>query len=43
MLRLKERVKHYINKDNFKIGAAGIHKVRKTNKLVFQGGEKLLL
>ena len=37
MLRLKERVKYYMDKDYFRIGAAGINKVRKTNKLVFLG------
>ena len=37
MLKLKERVKYYMDKDYFRIGAAGINKVRKTNKLVFLG------
>ena len=38
MLKLKERFKYYIDKDYFKIGAAGIHKVRKTNRLLLLGG-----
>ena len=38
MLRIKERFKYYIDKDYFKIGAAGIHKVRKTNRLLLLGG-----
>jgi hypothetical protein len=37
MLKLKERIKYYMDRDYFRIGAAGIHKVRKTNKLVFLG------
>ena len=43
MLKLKERAKYYMDKDYFRIGAAGIHKVRKTNKLVFLGGGTLIL
>ena len=42
MLRIKERIKHYMDKDYFRIGAAGIHKVRKTNKLLLIGGGTLL-
>lgn len=42
MLKLKERFKYYIDKDYFKIGAAGIHKVRKTNKLLLLGGGTLI-
>lgn len=42
MLKLKERVKYYIDKDYFHIGAAGIHKVRKTNKLVLLGAGTLI-
>ena len=43
MLKLKERAKYYMDRDYFRIGAAGIHKVRKTNKLVFLGGGTLIL
>ena len=43
MLKLKERAKYYMDKDYFRIGAAGIHKVRKTSKLVFLGGGTLIL
>ena len=42
MLRLKERFKYYIDKDYFKIGAAGIHKVRKTNRLLLLGGGTMI-
>jgi hypothetical protein len=42
MLKLKERYKHYIDKDHFKIAAAGIHKIRKTNKLLLLGGGTLI-
>ena len=43
MLKLKERAKYYMDKDYFRIGAAGIHKVRKTNKLVLLGGGTIIL
>jgi len=43
MLKIKERVKYYMDRDHFRIGAAGIHKVRKTNKLVLLGGGTLIL
>ncbi len=43
MLKLKERVKYYMDKDYFRIGAAGIHKVRKTNKLVLIGGGTIIV
>ena len=43
MLKLKERAKYYMDRYYFRIGAAGIHKVRKTNKLVFLGGGTLIL
>ncbi len=42
MLKLKERIKYYMGKDYFRIGAAGVHKVRKTNKLVLLGGGTLI-
>ena len=42
MLKLKERFKYYMDKDYFKIGAAGIHKVRKTNKLLLLGGGTII-
>ena len=35
MLKLKERIKYYMDRDYFRIGAAGIHKVRKTNKFFY--------
>ena len=38
MLKLKERAKYYMSKDYFHIGAAGLPKVRKTNKLALIGG-----
>ena len=38
MLKLKERAKYYMSKDYFRIGAAGLPKVRKTNKLALIGG-----
>ena len=43
MLKLKERAKYYMDRDYFRIGAAGIHKVRKTNKLLFLGGGTIIL
>ena len=43
MLKLKERGKYYMDRDYFRIGAAGIHKVRKTNKLLLLGGGILIL
>ena len=43
MLKLKERAKYYMDKDYFRIGAAGISKVRKTNKLLLLGGGILIL
>ena len=43
MLKIKERVKYYMDRDYFRIGAAGIHKVRKTNKLVLLGGGTIIL
>ena len=43
MIKLKERAKYYMDRDYFRIGAAGIHKVRKTNKLVLLGGGTLIL
>ena len=43
MLKLKEREKYYMDKDYFRIGAAGIHKVRKTNKLVLIGGGTIIV
>ena len=43
MLKLKERVKYYMDKDYFRIGAASIHKVRKTNKLVLIGGGTIIV
>lgn len=42
MLKLKERFKYYMDKDYFRIGAAGIHKVRKTNKLLLIGGGTII-
>ena len=42
MLKLKERIKYYMDKDYFRIGAAGITKVRKTNKLALIGAGTLL-
>jgi hypothetical protein len=42
MLRLKERFKYHIDKDYFKIGAAGIQKVRQTNKRLLLGGGTLI-
>lgn len=38
MLKIKERIKYYMDKDYFRIGAAGIQKVRKTNKYALLGG-----
>ena len=32
MLKLKERIKYYAERDYFDIGAAGIAKVKQTNK-----------
>ena len=43
MIKLKERAKYYMDRDYFRIGAAGIHKVRKTNKLVLLGCGTLIL
>lgn len=44
MLKLKERVKHYMDKDYFRIAAtAGISKVRKTNKLILLGGGTIIV
>ena len=37
MLKVKERIKYYLEKDYFKVGAAGINKVKKTNKFFFIG------
>ena len=42
MLKIKERTKYYMDKDYVRIGAAGMHKVRKTNKLVLLGGGTLI-
>jgi len=36
-LKVKERIKYYLEKDYFKVGAAGINKVKKTNKFFFIG------
>ena len=41
MLKLKERVK-YIDKDYFRLGVAGFHKVSKTNKLILLGTGALI-
>ena len=35
MLKLKERIKYYAERDYFHIGAAGIAKVKQTNKYFF--------
>lgn len=35
MLKLKERIKYYMEKDYFRIGAAGLKKVKTTNQLFF--------
>jgi len=42
MLKVKERVKYYLEKDYFHIGAAGMNKVKKTNKLFFAGAGTLI-
>ena len=41
MQSIKETIKHYMDKDYFKITAAGTEKVRKTNKLVLIGAGTL--
>ena len=43
MLKLKERIKYYMDKDYFHIGAAGINKVRKTNRMALLGGGTLIV
>ena len=43
MIKLKEKAKYYMGRDYFRIGAAGIPKVRKTNKLVLLGCGTLIL
>ncbi len=43
MLKIKERIKYYMDKDHFRIGAAGINKVRKTNKLVLIGAGTIIV
>ena len=43
MLKIKEKAKYFMDKVYFRIGAAGIHKVLKTNKLVLFGGRALIL
>ena len=42
MQSIKETIKHYMDKDYFKITAAGTEKVRKTNKLVLIGAGTLI-
>ncbi len=42
MLKIKERVKYNMDKDYFRIGAAGIQKVRKTNRHLLIGGGTII-
>ena len=42
MLKAKERIKYYLEKDYFHIGAAGMNKVKTTNKLFFAGAGTLI-
>ena len=43
MLKLKEKIKFYLDKDYFRVGAAGMNKVRKTNMLAFIGGGAFII
>ena len=42
MLKIKDFASRYFSKDYFKIGAAGINKVRKVNRLFFMGAGTLI-
>ena len=42
MLRLQDLANKYFSKDYFKIGAAGVNKVRKVNRLFFFGAGTLI-
>ena len=43
MLKVKERIKYYMDKDYFHIGAAGMQTVRKINNLFFAGAGTLIV
>jgi hypothetical protein len=43
MLKLKAGIKYYLEKDYFHIGAAGMGKVKTTNKLFFAGAGTLIV
>ena len=43
MKDIEEKVKYYMDKDYFGIGAAGIHKVRRNNKLILIGAGAIFL
>lgn len=42
MLRVKERIKYYMDKDYFRIGAAGMQTVRKINRFFFASAGTLI-
>jgi hypothetical protein len=43
MLKIKERIQYYLDKDYFNIGDAGISKVHRINKLLLIGGGTLII
>lgn len=42
MLTIKEKIKYFSEKDYFHIGAAGMDKVKRTNRLFFAGAGTLI-
>ena len=43
MKDIEEKIRYYLDKDYFNIGDAGIHKVRKNNKLIAIGVGSIIL